>query len=152
MNIFDRAEYSTASPEATMALAAEVAAGLTRGSVLALYGDLGSGKTCFVQGLAAALGIDEPITSPTFTLIDEHQGRERLYHIDLYRLHGEADLASLDLDTYLEPDGITAIEWAERAEAWLPPHTVRVRFQAAAEEDARRIVIDRPVSCGRATP
>jgi len=141
MNISEPSEHITRSPEATMALATDVAAGLRSGDVLALYGDLGSGKTCFVQGLALALGVRVPVSSPTFTLIGEYEGRERLYHIDLYRLHSPEEAAGLDLDEYLEPDGITAIEWAERAEPLLPAHTLRLYFTADPEEDARRIRI-----------
>ncbi len=120
----------TDSPEGTWALAAEMADTLSPGNVIALHGDLGAGKTCFIQGLAAALGIDEPITSPTYTLIGEYQGRMPLHHIDLYRLSGPAEALALGLEEYFEANGVTAIEWAERAEGLLPPDLIHVVIEA----------------------
>ena len=120
----------TNSPDETWALAAELAGELGAGTVLALHGELGAGKTCFIQGLAAALGIDEPITSPTYTLIGEYEGRLPLHHIDLYRLSGPAEALGLGLEEYFDANGITAIEWAERAEGLLPPDLIHIRIQA----------------------
>ena len=120
----------TNSPDETWALAAELAGELGAGTVLALHGELGAGKTCFIQGLAAALGIDEPITSPTYTLISEYEGRPPLHHIDLYRLSGPAEALGLGLEEYFDANGITAIEWAERAEGLLPPDLIHIRIQA----------------------
>ncbi len=114
------------SLENTQAIAFELAKVLLPGSILWLSGNLGSGKTTFVQGLGKGLGIDGEITSPTFSLIDEHlQGRIPLYHIDLYRLEPE-QVQSLHLFSYWQgsdfPLGIVAIEWAERMNHRLPPH------------------------------
>ena len=118
----------THSPEETWALAAALADELDPGTVMALHGELGAGKTCFVQGLAAALGIDEPITSPTYTLIGEYEGRLPLHHIDLYRLSGPEEAVGLGLEEYFDADGITAIEWAERAEGLLPPDLLHIQI------------------------
>lgn len=138
------AEYVTSSPEETQELAGRILAGLRGHAVLALHGDLGSGKTCFVQGLARALGIERMVTSPTFTIVNEYRAATRpLYHIDLYRLEPGKDLDMLGLDEYLEGPGITVIEWAERAAGWLPPHTHHIRFDVLPGEDRRRIVIDK---------
>jgi tRNA threonylcarbamoyladenosine biosynthesis protein TsaE len=120
----------TNSPEETWALAAELAGELGPGTVMALHGDLGAGKTCFIQGYAAALGIDEPITSPTYTLIGEYEGRLPLHHIDLYRISGPEDALGLGLEEYFDINGITAIEWAERAEGLLPPDLLHIRIEA----------------------
>ena len=103
---------------------------------LALHGDLGAGKTCFIQGYAVALGIDEPITSPTYTLIGEYEGRLPLHHIDLYRLAGPEEALGLGLEEYFDVNGITAIEWAERAEGLLPPDLLHI--QIVADEDEMR--------------
>ena len=120
----------TNSPEETWALAAQLADEIDPGTVMALHGDLGAGKTCFVQGLAAALEIDEPITSPTYTLIGEYEGRLPLHHIDLYRLSGPEEALGLGIEEYFDLGGITAIEWAERAEGILPPDLLHIRITA----------------------
>lgn len=118
----------TNSPEETWALAAALAEELGPGTVMALHGELGAGKTCFIQGYAAALGIDEPITSPTYTLIGEYEGRLPLHHLDLYRLSGPEEALGLGLEEYFDIKGITAIEWAERAEGLLPPDLLHIQI------------------------
>ena len=138
----------TRSPDGTRDYAAELAASLPAGTVLALTGDLGSGKTCFVQGLAAGLGVTAAVTSPTFTLINEYRGQLPLYHIDLYRIQDPDELLSLDLEHYLEPDGVTAIEWAERAGDLLPGTAVHIHFEALAEPDHRQITVERDRGAG----
>ncbi len=127
------------SPEETQALAASLLRGLKRGAVLALHGELGSGKTCFVQGLAAALGVEQIVASPSYTLINEYAGRCPLYHIDLYRLQNISELHELGLEDYFETDGITAVEWAERAADLLPETALHVYFETLANPDARTI-------------
>ena len=117
------------SPEETWQLAAALADELPPGTVLALHGELGAGKTCFIQGMAAALGVTEPVTSPTYTLIGEYEGRLPLHHIDLYRLSG-GDGGDIGLEEYFDASGITAIEWAERAEGLLPPGLLHIRIEA----------------------
>jgi len=109
--------------------------------VLALHGDLGSGKTCFVQGLAAALGIDRPVTSPTFTLVHEYQGTRPLVHVDLYRLRDSLDALMLGMDDYFDSYGITAVEWAERAEDIFPPDAIFLYFEILPNSHSRRITI-----------
>ena len=136
----------TQSPEQTHALAQRLAAELGPGSVLALHGDLGSGKTCFVQGLARALGVKGPVSSPTFILVNEHAGRLPLFHVDLYRIRGEEEADTLALDEYLESDGITAVEWAERASALLPARTLHLFFRVEPQPDTRTITIRRPLT------
>jgi tRNA threonylcarbamoyladenosine biosynthesis protein TsaE len=142
--VMRRVDRLSHSPEETWEIARALLDALPARAVLALHGELGSGKTCFVQGLAEALGIRQAVTSPTFTIVNEYRGARRLVHIDLYRLSGADEALALGLDEYFEREGVTAIEWAERAAAVLPPHTVHVRFTAGAQPDERRIVIEEP--------
>ncbi len=133
--------YTTHSPEETRKLASCIAADLGPGDVLALRGPLGSGKTCFVQGVARGLGVAERyITSPTFVLIREYRGRLSLYHIDLYRLATGPEIEHLGLEEYLEGDGVSAVEWAEKMEEMLPDRTIDVSFDCLSEM-TRKIVI-----------
>jgi len=132
------------SPEDTWALARTLAAELPERAVLALHGELGSGKTCFVQGLARALGITQAVTSPTFTLVSEYSGTKKLFHIDLYRLQRPEDVLAIGLDEYVEADGIKAVEWAERAGNLLPPDTIHIAFEVMTQPEQRRIVVKRP--------
>lgn len=128
--------------EVTRALAARIARRVTPGTVIALSGDLGAGKTCFIQGLAAGLGVESPVTSPTFVMIAEYDaGRLPLYHVDLYRTESLAEIRALGLEELLGGVGVTAIEWAERAEPILPARAVRVRIRGAGDE-ARTVEIE----------
>jgi tRNA threonylcarbamoyladenosine biosynthesis protein TsaE len=115
-------------------------ASLHEGSTVLLYGPLGAGKTAFVRGLAAALGIDPgEVTSPTFTLIQEYRGRLTLYHVDLYRVSPqEAD--DLGLEELAGPEAIVAIEWAERM-GRPAPSAVRVTIETS-DDDTRRLTVD----------
>jgi len=131
----------TRGPAETRALARALAARLGPGSVLALEGPLGAGKTCFVQGLGEALGVREPVHSPTFTLINEYRGRCPLYHVDLYRVRDTAEILDLGLAEYLDADGVTVVEWAERAAGLLPARTLRIEIGFGDEPDARCVRI-----------
>lgn len=117
---------------------------LKPGVVLALHGDLGAGKTRFVQGLADALGCNAPVTSPTFTLLHEYAGEIPLYHADLYRLDSESEIQRAGITEYIEGDGVLAIEWAERAESLLPPATIHIWLKAGEHPDEREIIIEAP--------
>jgi len=128
------------SPEETGQIAARFADELEPGDILALKGPLGSGKTCFVQGIAIGLGVVERyITSPTFVLIREYQGRLPLYHIDLYRLGSGLEIGMLGLDEYFNGEGVTAIEWPEKAEDGLPERTIKITIECI-DETTRRII------------
>jgi tRNA threonylcarbamoyladenosine biosynthesis protein TsaE len=139
------------SPAETRALAAVLAAELSTrggsassgklGAVLALHGELGSGKTCFVQGLARALGVRQAVTSPTFTIVNEYRGRCPLIHMDLYRIGDPEELLSIDFENYLDAQGITVIEWAERAGNWLPVNTMHIYFETGSGLNERTITM-----------
>jgi len=136
--------FTSHTPRETAAFAGRLVPGLRPGAVLALYGDLGSGKTCFVRGLAAALHLAAPVTSPTFTLIHEYPSDPPLYHMDLYRLSGPDALDTLGLDDYLDGNGITVIEWAERAGPLLPARTLHIHFQVEQNPETRIITVKEP--------
>lgn len=108
----------TTSPEETETLGYRLGAILEPPALLLLRGDLGTGKTCFVRGLARGLGVpaDEPVTSPTYALMHHYQGRHDLYHFDLYRLCGWADLIEIGFDEYIAAGKIAVVEWSERAD------------------------------------
>src|SRR5437867_4072148 len=123
MTILDklRAGVTTGSAAATQALAAEFAAALPPDATLALHGDLGVGKTTFVQGLARGFGVTDAVTSPTFTIFTLHRGTRTLVHLDAYRLGYAAQLDALMLDDFLVSPYCLAVEWPENIASWLPP-------------------------------
>jgi len=135
----------TNSPEATEALAARIAPCIPGGVVLALYGDLAAGKTCFVRGLARYFAGDELVHSPTFTLVNEYGTAPKLYHLDLYRLGGPEDLADLGYEELFDSGQVCAIEWAERAGDLLPPSRIDIHFRHVVG-DIREIQIHDPES------
>lgn len=127
-------ELETNSPEETRHLGAQVGAIVMAGDVILLNGTLGAGKTHFTQGIAHGLGITGAVRSPTFTLINEHdEGRVPLYHIDLYRTEGNADLATIGLEDYFEGDGVVVIEWSAKGGAWLPADALRITITPVDE-------------------
>lgn len=128
----------TSSPAGTQSLAGALGACLRPGDVVAIEGDLGAGKTCFAQGLGRALGVYEPMGSPTFTLINEYAGRLPVYHVDLYRLSGTAEALDLGLDEIMDGAGVTLIEWPERAPAAIPARAWRVGIEADPDDPDRR--------------
>lgn len=134
-------ERTTHSPEETRAWAAELANLLSPGSVLALHGDLGAGKTCFIQGLASGLDVRETVASPTYTLVHEYTGRLPLYHIDLYRIHDSEEALDIGLDEYISGNGVTAIEWADRAGDVLSADTWHIWIAHGATPDERVITL-----------
>ena len=105
------------------------------GDVLLLCGDLGAGKTCLTQGIAKGLGITEYVRSPTFVLVSIHQGRLPLYHIDIYRLDHVAEVIDLGIDEYLAGDGVSVIEWADKALEVFPQSCLRVTLDYEGENE-----------------
>jgi len=114
-----------ASTEETIAFGRKMAAELPSRTILALSGNLGAGKTTFVQGLALGLGIKELVQSPTFVLLNVY---DRLFHFDLYRLKSSADFTNLGFDEYFEKEGLCAIEWPDRIQGLLPPEAISIHF------------------------
>ena len=136
----DLQRLMTTSAAETEAAGAALAAHLRPGSVVALYGGLGMGKTAFVRGLAAGLGIQAEVSSPTFALVHDYGGSPPLIHFDMYRISGWEDLYTTGFFDYLEAGGILAVEWSENIEAALPPGTIRVELERL-DENRRRITI-----------
>ena len=128
------------SPESTTAAGEVLGARLGPGDVVALTGELGAGKTCFVQGLARGLGVITPATSPTFVLVNEYRGRLPVHHVDVYRTQSLTELLDMGFDELLGGNGVTVVEWADRCEALLPPRTIRVHIDGVGDEP-RRITI-----------
>lgn len=132
--------FEVGSVEETWALARRLAAELRPGDVVCLRGDLGTGKTTFTQGLAAALGVGGRVTSPTFCLVQEHRGKDAyLVHMDLYRLHGEEDVVAIGWEDYLADGAILVVEWPERAGSLVPGGARNVTFRHLDGEERRLI-------------
>jgi len=131
MNIFDRLRQgiTTANAEDTAAIGAELAAALPPDSVLALHGDLGSGKTTFVAGMARAWGIADPVTSPSYNLFILHKGTRMLAHLDAYRLRGAGDMDALMVEEFLKSPYCIAVEWPENVSEWLPENALHLRLR-----------------------
>ena len=128
----------TRSAAETEEVAAEIGRGFRGGEVVLLSGELGAGKTAFVRGLARGLGADpEEVASPTFVLLTRYPGRLVLHHADLYRLRGTGDERELGLEELPGPDGVLAIEWAERLGETPWPRIIRVHLEHAGEDDRR---------------
>ena len=126
---------------ATRAVAAELAAGSRPGSVIALVGPLGSGKTTFVKAFVEARGIGEDVTSPTFVRLNVYEGDPTVYHLDLYRVESEEEAVKLALDEWLDTDGITLVEWADRAAELFPDGTVTVTLAYGDLPESRVITV-----------
>ncbi len=128
-----------ASQEQTWRTGELLGARLGAGDMVCLYGDLGAGKTSFTYGIALGLEVREQyITSPTFTFVNEYQGRVPFYHIDLYRLKDPGELENIGFEEYIDSDGVTVIEWAERAEEELPQERLSV-YLSYVNESSREI-------------
>ncbi len=126
----------SASPDDTRAIGERLGRALRTGDVVLLSGELGAGKTLFVQGLARGLGFDGPVSSKSFVLMGEYAGREKLYHADLYRLDEPEQVQDLGLDE-MTSDGVLAVEWPERAGDFLPEEHLRLHFEVTGEETRR---------------
>ncbi len=133
------ATFISNNPAETEEIGRRFANNVDMGSVLALEGDLGSGKTQFTKGLVAGLGSSIPVTSPTFTIIHEYPGgRLPVYHFDFFRLEDQESVARLGLDDYLFGDGISVIEWADRFPEFIPEQARWILFEIKSE-NARTI-------------
>ena len=130
--------FKTESPDETQALGEKLGQTLKQGDVIALIGDLGTGKTCLTQGIARGVGIapNEIVSSPSYILINEYSGTIPIYHIDLYRLENSEEIAELGLSEYVEGDGICIIEWAERMADALPDTCIKIHITLGETSDS----------------
>jgi tRNA threonylcarbamoyladenosine biosynthesis protein TsaE len=128
------------SPEETRILGAALAPLLVPGDVVSLSGDLGAGKTVFVQGLATALGVMEQVTSPTFTIVHEYKGRYTILHVDVYRLNSFQEVLDLGFEELLDPSAVMLVEWGEAVAPLLPRRHLTVDMRRDAVEDEHRRV------------
>jgi len=129
----------TESAGETLALGERLGGLLRPGDVVALYGELGSGKTVLTKGIARGLGVEADVHSPTFTLIHEHAGPIPLFHVDLYRIEGEAEVESIGVEEYIEAGGVTVIEWAEKMRSVLPAERLDIALRVTG--DTRRELV-----------
>ena len=137
------ATFISNSPVETEAIARRLADDLVAGSVLALKGELGSGKTLFTQGLVAGLESEAAVTSPTFTIVHEyHDGRLSIYHFDFFRLEDRESAARLGLDEYFFSDGVSVIEWADRFPELIPEQARWISFEVKSENQRVIKVLD----------
>lgn len=139
-------QITTSSPEETEAAGEAVGRALCPGTVVALYGDLGAGKTAFVRGLARGLGSMDRVTSPTFTIVNEYQGDIPLFHFDMYRLGGPDELFDIGWEDYLDRQGVCAVEWSEKVTEIFDGCETVVRIQPLSETD-RLITIEGGEAC-----
>lgn len=136
------AEYITHSPEETAALGRRMAAAVPGGALIAFTGGLGAGKTAFCRGLAEGLGCTDPVSSPTFAIVNYYRGPRPMAHFDLYRIHTEADLAAAGFYDYLDAGAVVAAEWSENLAPLLEQEQpIRVDIQTV-DGQTRRITIE----------
>lgn len=133
-------EVKTTSAEATRALGAAIATSIAERDLILLSGELGSGKTTFTQGFGAALGIVEPITSPTFVLLRSYEGRMKLHHVDVYRLEALQEVIDLGLLELLDEGGVALVEWGDLAAPVMPRDFLEVRLRIDDHDDGVRVV------------
>ena len=133
-------QFLSHSTQETEAIGEELAQKLRGGDVLAFTGSLGMGKTAFTRGLARGLGCRGRVTSPTFTIVNEYEGRTPLFHFDMYRLGSSDELFDIGWDDYLARGGVCAVEWSERAEDAFDGSTVRIDFRRGAQHDGWRVI------------
>ena len=130
--------FKTITAEETIELGRKIGSLLKKGDIIALQGTLAAGKTTITKGIAESLGVKDTITSPTFCIISEYEGRLPLYHMDVYRLDGEEDFANLGTQDMLYGDGVCLIEWSEKIMGELPKSTITLKIQP--EEDGTRLI------------
>ena len=136
--------FKTLSEEDTYELGKKLSRELKPGDTISLEGDLGTGKTALAKGIAAGLGIDAPITSPTFTLVNTYEGRVTLNHFDVYRIDDPEELLAIGWDDYFTGEEINLVEWGDKVEDILPPDTMRIVLERDSKEpNTRYISIER---------
>jgi tRNA threonylcarbamoyladenosine biosynthesis protein TsaE len=137
-----RGRVVTRSTDETLALAGSVGELLRPGDVVSLAGDLGTGKTVFARGVARALGVTDPIVSPTFTIVREYEGRVPVVHVDVYRIDRFQELHDLGFEEVVRDDAVTLVEWGDVIDGMLPSDRLDVRLAAGADDDERVVEIE----------
>lgn len=130
-------EYLSKSPAETEAFGKKLGEKLNPGSVIALYGGMGAGKTALTRGIASGLGIAQGVSSPTFALVHEYEGRLTVYHFDMYRVESWDDLYSTGFFDYLDAGGVMIIEWSENIEGSIPDNAIRIHLRQGETENER---------------
>lgn len=144
--------FTTSSEAETISIAGSFAKGLERGDVVALYGELGAGKTQFVKGVSQALGVQESVTSPTFVILNRYAGKDSqgeellVYHLDLYRVKSLEEIYDIGYEEFFYGNGICLIEWADLLGDLLPANRYDVTLKHGATEQQRQIEIERLIS------
>lgn len=139
-------EFITKNESETEALGERLAASLPDGSVVAMYGDLGAGKTAFVRGMARGMGLQARVSSPTFTIVNEYLGPRTLIHFDMYRLSGAEELFDIGWEDYLARGAVCAVEWSENVEDAFFGDEIRVRIEKLSDTE-RKITIEGDALC-----
>ena len=137
----------TKNESETINLGVEIASSLKGGDVIALYGDLGSGKTRLVKGICQGLDVKQMVNSPTFIIVNEYSSQKfhKIYHFDLYRMRSEDEVLQMGFEEYINSEGIVLIEWPEHVERLLPLKTIKIHISHTVEEETYRwIKIERP--------
>ena len=137
----------TNSEDETVAEGEKLGRALEPGAVVAMYGGLGAGKTAFARGLASGLGVSANVSSPTFTIVNEYQGKIPLFHFDLYRLENENELYDIGWDEYLERGGVCAVEWSEKVPGAFPPDAVSVFIESCGGNTRKLEILRWPEQC-----
>jgi tRNA threonylcarbamoyladenosine biosynthesis protein TsaE len=132
----------TRSVDETLALAGAVGSLLCAGDIVSLVGDLGAGKTVFARGIARALGVTEPVVSPSFTIVREYEGRVPLVHVDVYRIDTFQELHDLGFEEVVRDDAVTLVEWGDVIDGLLPGDRLDVRLAAGAGDDERVVELE----------
>lgn len=127
--------FYTKSEKETRNLGRALGKKLSGGEIIVFFGDLGAGKTAFTGGIAAGLGIDAQVTSPTFSLVNEYAGEKTLYHFDMYRIGSEDELYSIGFYDYMSDDAVIAIEWAENVKNFLPRWDIEVTIEKNGDNE-----------------
>lgn len=135
-------QFQTSSPEETELLGQKIGARLKGGEVLALFGSMGAGKTVLTRGIARGLGVAEGVSSPTFALVHEYDGRLKIYHFDMFRVESWDDLYSTGFFDFLDSGAVLIVEWSENIENALPESAVRIRLAPGRTERERVISIE----------
>jgi tRNA threonylcarbamoyladenosine biosynthesis protein TsaE len=135
-------KYSTESVEETSRIGEQLGRLLSKGNIVCLSGDLGAGKTAFTQGIAKGMGVKDYVTSPTYTIINEYEGRLPLYHFDVYRLNDVSEMYELGYEEYFFGDGVVVLEWADIVRDIIPGERLWITILNTKGDNSREIIME----------